>query len=516
MPVVTFQNQYYTFDVSLKNGINDISLGTAAIEELVISENIFQWYSSGYIIIDNLYLNLQRYSKVEIPNAKKIPIEQKYYKFRSDGRDTIHIKIRPNKNEQYSEFLDKNWILELEASIYDIEEMQGETTEAKTIKLYFHDKMYQMMTERNVEFSTAIKALELKNKSPYYATNNDRALQTGVAINELLKTAGFEKNCRLFDSDEWNNGDENNSVFYTSPSNSRVSQDLFYLLDIHCADQSYNYDPCLFRLERNTEFGKARQFSIKPISEYFKKAGNNSQSPKEYQLELFNIKRSSDSDTTTIGDKIIRVPTKPNTELRQNLYSYDYSTIESYQFMDFSPIDATTDITNRMLVNYNIINHQFNIQKDYISDAEDHIKGRYLEGIMSPEKVLLVPKNTYASEGKNTVVNYTLNFTESARFSEGRNKIIQSILFKNMSIGFSVMGASIRQPGRFIGIMQGMANNDQDYDNRLEGQFFITQVVHRFNPKQLTYFNDIVGVKMHLFSKEQQEIPYNDDVLVMQ
>lgn len=517
--IVSFQNQYYTFTVTLKNGVNEITLGTAAIEELIISENIFQWYSSGHIIIDNTYLNFFRYS--DDNPREQIPVQNKFYKFRSDGRDTIHITIKPEKDQNSANMIkDEKWILELEAVVYDIEELTGESNENKSIKLYFHDKTFQMMTEKNAEFSTAKKGLELSGKTAYDANNNERSLRTGQAIEELLKSTGFEKHCKLIEpgttNEFWDMGDKKNTVFYSSPSNSRVIQDLQYLLDIHCGDESTGYDPCLFKLERNEEMGKARQFTLKPLTSYFKKAGNSVDFPKEYQIELFTIKSLSDEKPDETKQKTFRVPIVPNMELKQNFYSFDYSTIETYQFMDFSPIDATKNLTNYFLVNYNATNRQFNIQKDTIEDAENHIKEKYLVEVMSPDKALFMPKNNYMTSGDNTTVRYTLNFTESARKSEGRNKTILTTLFKNMAIGFTVMGATIRQPGRFIGVLQGKSQNDQDYDNRLEGQFFLTQVNHIFSPKSMKYMNELVGVKMHMFNNEKLAIPYTDDLHTMQ
>lgn len=522
MPVINFQSQDYLLDITISNGKNNIVLGTAAILELVINENIFQWYSSGHIIIDNTYLNFFRYSD---EGKTTIAPEKAYYKFRSDGRDTIHIIAKPEKNQQDSfggfDLMEENWILELEGIIYDIEELPSNDTEKKQIKLYFHDKTYQMMTEKNIEFSTAKKGLELSGKDPYSATNNDRALRTGQAISELLKDAEFTKHCQLIgeDSNEfWNMGDDKNTVFYTSPSNARVSQDLQYLLDIHCGDESTGYDPCIFKLERNKEPGKARQFTLIPLQEYFKKAGKAQDAPGEYLLELFVIKSLSDAKDADIGSKINRTPIMPNVELKQNFYNFDFSTITSYQFMDLSPMDATRDLTNYFLVNYNIVNHQFNIQKDMLTDVAKHMQEKYMIELMAqdPEKCLFLPQNKFAKDGYNTTVRYTLNFTESSRKSEGRNKAILSALFKNMSIGFNAIGATIRQPGRFIGITQGKVKNTQDYDNRLEGQFFITQVSHIFKPMELRYYNDIVGVKFHNFAPDELEIPYDDDVEIMQ
>lgn len=516
---LNLQNQDYEFEIKISNGINEITLGTEAIIYLSITENLFRWFDMGTIILDNLYLNLNRYPEYDDSNKVSDDVLKKtFYKFRSDGRDTIKISFKPVKNEKYEQYiLEKNWNLELEGVIYDFEDVDIENNENKKVVLYFHDKSYQLMKEKNAEFSTATKALEKNGKSIYSATNQDRSLRTGEAIAELLKETGFSKHCELVeDETQWSKGDEKNTVFYTSPSNYKVSQDLQYLLDIHCGDESTNYDPCFFKLERPTELGKVRQFTLKPISEYFKKAGNSDSDPREYQIELFKIASMSDTQKDGVNaeaPKVYKAPKTINKEFKQNYFILDFSVINAYKFLEMSPKDATEDISNHFLVNYNVKNKQFNIQMDKVEDARDHIKDKYIkDNVMSKDQSIIFPINNLAKDGYNTTVDYTLNFTESSRKSEGRNKVIISALFKNLGISFRALGATLRQPGRFIGIILGRYNNEQDYDNRLEGQYLITEVTHEFEPKKKTYYNNIIAVKSHLYEKDKFEIPYDDDV----
>ena len=519
MAIFNFTNQDYECTIILKNGINEVTLGAPAIKELVIKENIFNWYSTGYIVLDNTYLNMFRKSVMPEKMQKKEETKQAetkmFYKFRSDGRDTLIISIKPSltSTEGKTDFIDINkWSIELECSIYDFDE-PNDISEKKELKLYFHDKMFQMMIEKNMEFSTAKKAIQNNGVDIYSANNNQRSLRTGEAISELIKDAGFEKHCqKVEDTLFWNMGDDKNTVFYTSPANSRVIQDLNYFLDIHCGDESTGFDPCIFKLERPEKSGEPRQFTLIPLSEYFAKAGNNiDEEPKEYQIEFFNIQTFADTDSTSVKNKT-KIPTKPNVALKQNFSTTGYNTISNYSFFEMSPIHATTDITNYLLVNYNMTNKQFNIQQDRLEDAEKHIIEKYLVNVVCQDNAMVFPVNNYAKQGHNTTVKYTLNFTESARKSEGRNKIILASLFKNMAISFDTTGATIRQPGRFFGVRYTKNENEQDYDNRIEGQYFATEVNHIFRPTQKQYVNEIVGVKMHLFKKDEYEIPYDSDV----
>jgi hypothetical protein len=76
----------------------------------------------------------------------------------------------------------------------------------------------------------------------------------------------------------------------------------------------------------------------------------------------------------------------------------------------------------------------------------------------------------------------------------------------------SLRGLSQRQPGRFIAISK-QSQNDQEYDGVLEGQWWITNVLHHFSPKDRSYSNNISAVKTHVYKTDK--LADEDDVMIV-
>ena len=76
----------------------------------------------------------------------------------------------------------------------------------KIKKIYFWDKRYQMMLDKKLNWSTATtketsKKLKAANKSPSHATDIERSMLTGDAIESLLtEAAGYPG---FIDSENW-------------------------------------------------------------------------------------------------------------------------------------------------------------------------------------------------------------------------------------------------------------------------------------------------------------------------
>ena len=101
---------------------------------------------------------------------------------------------------------------------------------------------------------------------------------------------------------------------------------------------------------------------------------------------------------------------------------------------------------------------------------------------------------------------------EVTRLAEGRNKLLRYYLFSNLAINFSTRGLTIRQTGRFFGLSKQNLN-DKEYDHKIEGQYFVTNVIHFFDNKSRSYTTDLIGVKTHTY--EEITKFQSDDVLII-
>jgi len=85
-------------------------------------------------------------------------------------------------------------------------------------------------------------------------------------------------------------------------------------------------------------------------------------------------------------------------------------------------------------------------------------------------------------------------------------------MFSNLGISFSTRGLTFRQPGRFFSLARN-TKNDREFDHKIEGQYFITNVVHQFSNKGRSYFNQVVGVKTHTY-QEVTKMPEGDVMII--
>jgi hypothetical protein len=112
----------------------------------------------------------------------------------------------------------------------------------------------------------------------------------------------------------------------------------------------------------------------------------------------------------------------------------------------------------------------------------------------------------------NTKTVYSLRSDELGRLADGKNRLLKHYLFSNMAITFTILGMTLRQPGRFFGLSK-MGGNNKEYDSKIEGQYFVTNVVHHFNNAQKTYNTQVIGVKTHTYKEETKFEP--DDVIII-
>lgn len=512
----TFNGNDYECIIRITNGVNDIYLKPEAWDDLFLEEDIFNWPMKGSIVIKSPYDTFERASQeaMVLTGADETKL---IYKFRNDGRDTIFISIYPRDtnplNLNIGDFPENLWRLELEGVIYDVEDLDHANITNKQKKLYFWDKTYQMMLEKNIEFTTANTGKN-KGKTGLHKLNNiDRALRSGEAVGELLKSdPDFVKHTELVGDEKfWDMGDDQNVTFYTSPANNRFIDDLEYLLDGHTSSESRDFQPCIFKLERADVKMKPKQFSLLSIEEYFKRAGV--ASPGEYQTEHYFIEEPS--QTSALQEMVLKkAPMNMGTATTVDVKGEDYSKVSNYQLVDLSGADYASSFHNRFISSFNAKDGQFNIEiKQHKTEKFKEFFTKSIKpNILTREADDRLPLTRYITEGYNSRYYYAEDETAFGRIPAGRNKLLKYYLFSNLGITFSLRGMTIRQPGRFFGLSK-RTQNDKEFDHKLEGQYFVTNVVHHFSNAERNYSTQLVGVKTHTFQNQNPFEP--DDVILI-
>ena len=73
----------------------------------------------------------------------------------------------------------------------------------------------------------------------------------------------------------------------------------------------------------------------------------------------------------------------------------------------------------------------------------------------------------------------------------------------NTTIQFSVRGLTHRKSGHFISISKSTDYYDSEYESKLQGQWLLTKVEHRFTKD--SYTNNIFGVKINKLIVDEHE-----------
>ena len=186
----------------------------------------------------------------------------------------------------------------------------------------------------------------------------------------------------------------------------------------------------------------------------------------------------------------------------------------SFQLVDFSGMDSSNYLQNTFVASCNHEKGQFNFEiKEHKSEKyKDFAKTNIYSNVISNEKEDRIPSTKYITNGYNSKYVFSNRQNEFARLADGRNKMLQHYLFNNLGMAFTRQGMTIRQPGRFFGVSKE-SQNDKEYDDKLEGQYFILNVVHHFSTSNRNYNTSITSVKVHTY-EEKTKFETDDLILI--
>lgn len=500
---LSLNGQDYHCLVELDNGIKKVSFNANVLHGLIIQENFLEWFVSGVLILNNGYEFIERvpYPNNNAPIAKLA--EDTQYKFRTDGRDVLTIKIMPDINSKAgndpSEIeLDNQWEIYFQAIIHEIEDVPGKTPEDKLKKLHFLEKEYYLMLEKNIEFSTSDI---VEKTSPHIflekLTNDERSIPTGTALLEYLKS--IEELKEKVDEVGWSIGSPDNKIFYTSPSDSKVIDDIDYITLRHTSEKANDYDVAFLHFERRADPNSTKKFTFKPLQYYYETIANNPD-----WIEEFKIQEPSES----FGEGIVLKKSNPG-----SIAAKEHSEIQTYEFVEMSGQDSSTEINPKAIYNYNRVAGQWNL---HINDNTPDVAKKYTEQHYLPHvtgKSLRLQLNEWKKDGHNIEPMYVNRETNTGTYAYGRNRLITSSLFNGTAINITTRGLTFRQPGKFFTINK-LQYNDTDFDNRLEGEYLNVSTIHNFNFKNSDYINEILGVKLHYY-ESKEDIPEDDSSLIV-
>lgn len=488
---VYYNNQTYVLNITLTSPDGIVyPINVASLESLVIEDDCNRWYKTATLVIRNPENILER----KIPgNPNYVP-----FKFRNDGRDLVGIQLLPvldsntigvNDYEQYFQ-------ISFVFSVYNKEEIiTGAESKNKSLKLYLWEFDYQFLLEQNISWST--NKLLPNSIIPSQATDEQKLVYTGDALKSLIKE-GLSYTSQVFDSQFWDKG--SSKIFYSSYANNNCVEDVEYLLKKHVSSKQQNGtegESCALIRNRYT-----KAWCLVPYSVLFQKASVNKQDG-PLQGETFKISSSLTSNIQNIVSTI-KLPEGPKVSFTNN------SNINNFEIVDMAAIDNTTFVVDMPCYSNNIKNKTFKLdyQENTVTAMKKYMQVNYTDTfsyISNPKTILTL--NKVKKESRSLINAYSFAQNKTERFADSRNLLLKSALFLNLALNFTVPGTSFRQANTFIGIQRQNPDVDNDFDNKLLGQWFVTKVIH--NLTDSTYTNSIMAVKVHtsddLYLREDAE-----------
>ncbi len=517
-------DQLYYFDVWMYNQINGqdpFDVPYAIIDSISIEETLSDWNTKGWLVINNYYELLEKY----FPNTTKAPLI-----FRTDGRNRLRINFYPVlevsqdflslESSGVSKDIREKWELYLDCVIYDVEDIETPNPREKKRKLYFHDERYQLFSEKNMDWSTAVEG---RSTDPLYSTSTtnsvgvvdaERVCRANYALKSIIGHAGKDPISNnevkvgggtidaptdpIATGTVWEGGTKENEIFYTSPAYSTVNEDIKYVLD-YCGTKEKG--PCFLNLTRwNLDTGKV--FELKSLKDYFDDVKTNEQV--EHLVIEDSVIEQGAINPSAGGNHKPYFPKAPVTESNQikNFMSGRASIIKAYKF---SPMVSSDDsrICTTPLHQFDFSTGTFKIQftDNKIDDVHDSMTNYAKDTLYSftnGDAHFLLNIN---KEKKTGVMMH--NYFEPLQFIPKflpQTNMIRDSLFLNECVSFMVAGLTIRAPGRFVFIDKLSSNADPNpHEDRFLGQWLIIKVVHLFIQGQ--YVSEVVATKVDTFRK---------------
>jgi hypothetical protein len=538
-PLTTRLNELeYEFEMYLDNGAgsSDTSrfiINPPAIVNLTIEETLADWITRGTLTLFYSFDAIENSSDVKTKTVDGTSVPN--YIFRNDGNDILYIRLYPNLKFLKEGNLKEDpvhWELIHKFSIYDVEDIDmppgaesAASTTIKCKKFYFWDNWYQKMITNTMEYSTAQTA-GIVSQAPL---DSERSIPTGEAMKDVIIKAlkdisndipylsttlvGGNKNL-------WENGAS--KIFYTAPAYNSAFDTLMDLYSRHVSDKyavatkarTGTFGPrgsgatgntvndfSILTKERGPNKGDTGYFALQPMSSYFEKAGKNE--PGEYQIERFIIQ---DVGGTATKPGVKRSPVSNNQDLQKDTKLGQYSQITSYRFVDISPLMNSTEFVNRPVYSFDFRERKYNIEfnNNSVIAARDFVIKKYTNNLLTQsnnDKLFLITLDKN-KKTKNIKPIYSLyGGNESSDFinrqCDGLQKLLKIGVFQNSCLFFRTLGSTNRETGRFIAIDKEVSVEENSFNDRFYGQWFIINVKHVI--ENGVYYNEIAAVKLHRF-----------------
>lgn len=519
------RDQYYYIEISLYSqieGQETLYVPFFYVESLKIHECLYEYITKAEIVFISdfeLFARGAQKTPGSPNNNNKVPFID-----RTDGRSRVHITLYPvdgkidesgsfTVSENNDKYPKKYWEINYDFVVSHIYDLPVGNTQNKKKMYVLVSEQYQILKEKNIEWSSAVLSEKISGGSASRMKDSQAAINPNVGLKEFLKLVstngdtmpkiklGFDEKGTIdkpnldfdkIDETNWDAGKPGNKTLLFTTANTMALDDINDILG-HC--WSSDDFPVLLKYGRSSE---NKGWQLISLSKYFEKSVDE-------QVERIILEDALISD---VDDGAEQPPYIPRSDASdgsptKNFTSGIASRIRSYKF---SPMSATYDniLMNTSLCYYDEHTGTFNVKKEQnnVLKLIEKLKELANKGLYNFKNTkngqILLNLNKTKTEGQMTKNVYSLYGPYCLPTSPLKSLIFDSI-FLNQSLSFQVLGLTLRTPGKFIFVDKAASGDNNPFDDRFLGQWWITHVSHLFTHD--TYVTEVVANKIDSFSK---------------
>lgn len=512
-------------------------INPAAIISLDISDTVNDWIVDGsltFLYTPETISNYNQTKKTGQNQSTKTGVLDRAasengqmlqnYQFRGDGFDLLRVmiipKTAPGNNSIKLDRTSTKWMLSYVFSVFDMEDindipaLQGAASSfMKCLKLKFHDVRYQMLRTANIEYSTSMpKDSSIKPKFDSDIAKEQGVVYTGDILRDIFNEVlakpenGGHEEFKINPLLDWDKG--KSELFYTSPAQSSAADDIEYVYAHHISTRALQGSPpelelndlCLLHTDRAKTFGGIESLALTPVTDFFKKAGKGNTSPGELQKEHFFVTSHTEQNSTTA---LYKAPMGGN-GVDVDVKTFKYGQIVSYSFLDMAAVVNSEMFRTTPVYSVDIKKREFNIEfkGNDINSIKKVMSQTYISELykQGKDESVFLPTIHKNKKDLNVFPTFSLNGNNSVvRQKNGLHNLLYTGLFQNACICFKTYGLTFRESGTFIGIDKTAGSADNDFANKLFGQWFVVRVDHVFEAG--AYMNVIYAIKLHRYKE---------------
>ena len=437
----------------LETGNVDSFFTYAAIRYLSITENIFEPFTDAVIAIINPYNYIDG----------KFPI-------RGDGRDTFSIYLKPIDIEEPGQFKSKTkyeYELKYEFSIVDEYNIPDEDTNLKTIKVLQLRDVNATKLNINIPYG--------KRYRGYAGDILKKIIEDGTENSDIINHQLFEPGNLLIDKFPQH---------FIPSATFRYMDALKYLL------RYYYYIDHGTAVKSLLKFNRKQitpRYEFKPLTtNYFAKN-------KELASEAFDV---GDMPGTKEGNPAYNPNNPPINEAKK--YHNYINTLTNINMSSPTIEYSNSYFMNAMVTGYDGKTGVFHQRQLRIKD----LKQKWQELFVDPFKSIGGAVKPWLTLNQDKIQKQFKIYSLPFHIDDNKNiveaELINAFNFYNLQLSFTVFGASSRDSGGFIDLIERNSQideKDNNYEQKLLGRWFVTTVKHIFSGN--LYQNELQCIKTY-------------------